>query len=398
MAEVWPFEPEKMSVKLEWFTSVLQSRTTEQRSKIRQLYPRAVFKITSFLTDTETMLARSIVRRANGDYLLPDWRYSSRVFGTFGTSSLDIAVDDNYFYPVAGDQGIAWQSVERSIPFTINTRGANTLAALLGPPIDLLDFQVMPLLSAISIGDIAIKQGKNNVNSVTITLQTQQYKDLASFATSYPSYLTYEVNTTRDISQGSNKATILRVMNLVDGKTGQVSQESRFDHVDEELTLSSKAFGQAAMISQEGWVHKRYGRLVPFWKPTWGSDLTITADASAAATTLTAVANGSPADYINRHFIVDQGGSFSYFKVVAAHDDASGYGYGYGTGYGGARYATVLTLTLSAGLTDAIVVANITTVSELTFARFDADKISFKYAPGVSSRINVPIAGLSDDI
>lgn len=398
MAEVWPFEAQTLAVKVEWVTSVLQSRTTEQRSQIRQLYPRAVFKITSLLTETETMLARAIIRRADAKYLVPDWRYSAKVFGTFNGSELDISVDDAYFYPGVGDPALAWQSVEANYAFTIDTRGADTLAAVFGPPVSMTNFHVMPLLSAISLGNVTIKQGANNVNTVTIILQTQVYTDLTAFATAFPSYLGYEVNTSRDFVEGSKSITVLKDMSFIDNKTGQVSQEEKFDHVDEMLSLTSKVFGAEKMIQQEGWIHKRFGRLVPFWKSTWGSDLMITQDASASATELTAMAVGKPADYIGKHFIVDQGGSFQYFKVVTAHDDASGYGVGYGTGYGGARYATLLTLTLASGLTADIVVANITTVSELTFSRLAADKIDFKYAPGISCRINVPIAGLSDDI
>jgi len=398
MAEIWPFEPNKLSVKVEWFTSVLKSRTTEQRSKLRLLYPRAQIKITSLLTETETMLARAIARRAEGSYLVPDWRYASNVSVLFDSSSLDIAVDDAFFYPVAGDRAVAWETVSQIHQFTIDTRGSNTLAAILGPPIGMQNFKVMPLFTAVSLGKIDITQKANNVNSVTITLQTQDYVDLESFATSYPTYLTFEVNTTRDIIQGSNKASVQKFMTLIDNKTGLVTQEEKFDHVDENLTLASKAFGQTAMIQQEGWVHKRYGRLVPFWKPTWGQDLVLTAGASASATTLTAFALGKPADYVDRHFIVDQGGDFQYFKVIAASDDESGYGVGYGTGYGGARYATLLTLTLDVGLTDAIVLADVTTISELNLVRLDTDKVDFKYAPGITSRINVPLESLDNDL
>lgn len=398
MSEVWPFEPEGLSVQLSWFTSVVPTFSTEQRAKLRLLYPRARFKITSTLEEDDTFLARRIAERAEGEYTVPDWRFASFVPGVFDFNNLSIPVDDNFFYPEAGDLALAWKSLSEFYLVTIASRGANSLTATAGPGEALEGFYIMPAQPAYAQGGVRIDHDTNNVNQVTLDLETRTYKDLASFAPSYPTFQTYEVNTDRDLFVGKHDAAVLKAVSYVDGQTGKVALEEVYDHVDLSTTFSAKDQGSANMIAREGWIHKRGGRLVPFWKPTWGSDLILQAGALAGATELSAELNAPAVEYIGKRFVVDQEGSFQFFEVGNAYTDGGGYGSAYGVAYGAATTGTTLTLELTAGLSADIDLAKVRTISEMNLVRLDADEVDFKYNPGIISQLNVPLSGLDNDL
>lgn len=143
-------------------------------------------------------------------------------------------------------------------------------------------------------------------------------------------YLDYDVLELEPSRSGPVAEGLTRAHETLDSQTGERWTDPLEDAAVGDAPFLWLCFSRAEALAQRAWLDRRGGMVVPFWAPTWESDLVLAADADEAAETLTiqriqyagllwAGSNG------RRHLaIYPRGGAVSYHYVTEAVDPGSG--------------------------------------------------------------------------
>ena len=262
---------------LEWLTNVLTSKDgSETRQSLRES-PRQKFSIKSFIQVSEQARADNLIY-GWGDmtWAIPIWGEGRHPTSVVNELDETIAVDTRFGDFRAGGEAVIWQNERAYDLFTIVSFTDDEIVLDRGIS---FDFNLNSIVCPIRIGRMSkepkrVSKGHNAVLSLIF-----ESDDNICFATSASPtvFLSEDTYLDQPDKPGGNtfKDTYFKELNIVDYKTGMVTQYSPWDYTK---------IGRAFLVTLEGleaiwnfrlWLHRRAGKQRPFYMPTYENNMRV---------------------------------------------------------------------------------------------------------------------------
>lgn len=366
---LWPATPLQES--LEWFTDVsIAENSTEDRVQKRES-PRQAFDLDFYVAPSwQPRIKNLVYGHRTKPWLIPAWPFVLHI-GEIAAGAMSIELDTQYTEHRAGGLALIWQD-----PLTWQIVGVDTVAAdelvLSQMTAAFADAYVIPLRRGYMTRDPGRRfTGTRSALSLGFAIE-----DNAALTVGAPTqYLGNDIY----FEPG-----------LMDGRELNEQMDGRFDLFDEDIGLVAyrapwlrnrprrpyRAMGDGAAEAWalRLWLHRRAGRLRPFWLPSGEADL-IPVSTGALTVTLDVRSDGYMQNAGGRdHIAIEKSDGTWLARAIDASAQLD---------------PDTVRLTLSASI--AMDAAQIERISWLGLQRLDADRVEINWIGGLVAVIAPPI-------
>jgi hypothetical protein len=285
--------------RLAWLTDVLESYDgTEQRVRLRAV-PRRSFEYQLDLADHEVRILETLLHGWAGRvFAVPVWTDRTVLIAPLAMGALSVTVTnaENADYRTGGLLAL-WRDNQHHEVMEISSISANTLtlkqALTRAWP---AGTKVFPARFARLDGDLTVARPTDALANTRLRFLLEDASNVTAVdaATVYRNYrvLEWSPNRIDDID-----TTWRRKLDTLDYGTGLVTND---DLAGQPILLQKLLFyfeNRSAIAGFRSWLHARMGRAVPFWLPTFGTDIIVTRNIATADQSVT-VQNMGYARYI----------------------------------------------------------------------------------------------------
>ncbi len=371
--KVWPFMPQHgVDEVLEWKTDVLRARDGEQRISLRAA-PRQHLSYTYSMNEATSSKARALAYGwGGGQFGIPVWTESEYV-GYIGSSATTLPVDTTLADYAAGDRVLVWQTEDYYADGVIDslTSSQITLTTPIGTTFN--NAWVCPLRLGKMADGFVVERGANPYSAGSVEFRVDDNLPYAA-SPSFPVFQGLEVLTDVMYYLGGADERVIREVEVMDNLTGKVSTPVRYSKTDQTFYVGFSLQTRAEKKRIRAWLHSVKGRLTPFWLASQAKDLTLTADAGAAATSIQVSTIGYAANYgVTAIRIHRTSGVVTYHRVNS-----------------GTTAGSTDTLTLSASIGVAASVADTESISFMRCVRLDSDRVEISHQENHFASIKIP--------
>lgn len=288
---IWPWRPlVGMIEALEWKTDVLTANDgSEQRLGLR-LAPRQSFEATILLSDpAQISLAQSLINYGQGlEWQWPCWHESMRLPSALPAGATSILIDTTTSDYRDDSQAVIWTS-----PISYEVVEISTVADT-GLTLDYPTESawgagacVMPLRTAILSGSARRDDYPAGQMGWTVNVTVTDNVALATSASAVQ-YLAQDVLSDPWLYPGETvQRDLTRELETLDPGVGAWATYPRSAFPSQTVQQRWHLKNRAQSWAFRKWLHRRFGRLVPSWVPSWTMDLHLLTTPLSTATTLT---------------------------------------------------------------------------------------------------------------
>jgi len=371
---IWPWKPQnKITESLEWYTDIIQAKdTSEQRIRLR-VSPRQSSEV-EVQTDDTTELARinlAVTGWQDQLYGWGVWHEHRALAASLSSGAGSIPIDTAYADYRDDSWALLWESLDKYEAVEIDTVGAASITLKDATANEYsAGSLVMPMRLVRMAEKVSRDDFSTNLTKFKLALQCTDNIDLVGSASAMQ-YLGYDVLSDPILLPGVTvPRQIERALEVFDPGIGEWTADALSDYPEISSELRWRPKTAAQVWAMRLFLHRRCGRLVPVWIPSWRDDL-ILADTVIADDPVIAVNDASyrilginqPTKQHVAIFADD--GSFVCREITAAVAGDPG--------------EENLTLDTAIGFTD------VSRISFLSLQRFAADKIQLSWQrPGVA--------------
>lgn len=382
VAWVWPVQA-PMRETLEWFSDVIASRSgKEQRARLRNS-PRQAFTINAFarFADEATSIETAIYGWQARSWALPLWAEKIRVTTALpvGTTGVDVDTRFSDFRPTG--LVMLWQSPEVNETLQLSDVTSSRLAFVLPTtvaftgPVYALPVRTVRMLGNAKRYDYLADASRFECNFLVI--------DNVEFAgdPSPVQYKELDVLLDRIIVEGDFLVReIDRPMNVIDYHVGTATIDVPRAYSTSTYEMRWQVDSPEEAWAMRKWFHRRAGRVVPFWAPTWRTDLSLVDTVGAAEksfrirdVSFSRLLYGTP---VRKHLFVELvDGSQHFFEILGAVTGAPGEDI----------------ITIDGFFGQVVPPENVRRMSWLSLFRLDADTVEFSWDEVGHFTVAVPI-------
>jgi len=366
--KVWPWIPQiNMTESLEWKTDIIASSDgSEQRIGARDL-PRQSFDVEVVVDDASelSMMIMAISYGQGLEWGWPCWNEQQKLGATLSAGSGSIAIDTTNSDYRNGGYAILWDSSDRYEVVDISTV-ADASLTLAGNTVNAFTAStlIMPLRTAHISESIERYDHPTTRQKLSLTISCTNSVDLSG-AASATQYSSQDVIDGPLLMSGDTvKRTINRSLWKLDPEIGPTFITTHDDYP----VMTSEHFWRldsaAGVWSFREWLHRRRGRLVPVWIPTWQHDFVAVGEVASGSADITVFdslwrIHGVDQPTKQHIALIKPDGTFVCRQIVSAVAGDAG--------------EEVLTIDSAPGI------SGVTMISFLTLHRFAADRIELNW-------------------
>lgn len=365
---VFPWRPKAtMTESLEWKTDIIPHQDgSEQRSGIR-IFPRQSFEV-EVKTDVKSDLAMIAMAVAAGQGQLwgwPCWHEQAALSVAVPSGSSSIPVDTTAADYRAGGLALLWTSSTVYEVVAVLSVAAGSLS-LSSPTTDGFPARsvIMPLRYAYISPTVDYYDNPTELTKLTLTITCLDAVDLSS-GPSVAQYLALDVLVDPLLMPSETRHRSLeRQLWQFDPGLGPWSILAPGEYPLQTTEFRWRSWSKASAWALRKWLHRRAGRLLPVWIPSWRHDLVLAEPVTSDGVTLTiediGYRNWGITQPAKQHVaLIASDNSFVCRNITAAAVGAAG--------------QEVLTLDAAPGTTDVV------KVSYLALHRLAADKVELAW-------------------
>lgn len=358
---------------LQWRTDVIRAYSAEQRIRLTNR-PRRSFSHSYQLTPRQVEIATRLLRNgAPGPFDLPEWQETSRVDVTGGSGT--VLVDTTVASYEVGGKAVIWADSERNQVLTIESLTSDSVTFAAPVSASYTRARIAPVCTAYAPDGMSLSRNVQPIHAAGIEWQTFDGEDLADTA-GIPTYRG-DLLLTAAARVGSSDLSerLARDVEVIDNGVSRPF----FDPI---VSAAVQTMGAAwvTTTAADRWalrtlMHALKGRQRAFWLPSQNYGLTLAANASGGATTITVRAVGLNDGNDTGDLIVKRkDGSVVTMRYTSA-----------------ATSGENEVLTLSAPLASTINISDIHTFCRLQRVRLDADRVEFSHNAPRITKLVVPV-------
>lgn len=243
---------------------------TEEREQLR-VSPRHSYRLSAFVPAADQPSLRHALWGARAaQWIVPKWPQVQHVGAVLaGATQLDL--DTRYSEYAGGGLLVLWQSPSKWQVLGVDAVTSANQLALTCLTEAFTDAWVMPAHRGRLENDPQ-RAFDGRTSRLTATFQLEENRALTVPAP--PQYLGHDVYYDPGLLDGdrTNEATV-REVDLHDEQLGLVDYRSPWKHSRVSRTHRMLADGPAEAWQVRQWLHRRAGRLTPFWQPSFELDL-----------------------------------------------------------------------------------------------------------------------------
>ena len=374
-AIVWPFKPsQEMIEELQWATSIIRSKSAEQRISMRTA-PRRIFQLTHIFNDYTYSHARALIRESQGadGFLVPDWGQST-LLGTVSSGSA-VAVTADLSYVDIDTTAILWESLTNFEAVTLTTDSSGTsIDTVTG---NYTNARLMPLCPAYAPEGLSTSRAGARSAESNIAMIVTENRDLS--ATPAVTYRSLDVLDEcpviggGDLSEGAGWQ-----VSFFDNPVGIPAQIRQRSIPDITSSMRWHHFTKAEAYALRQWLHYRRGMQKAFWMSSRGQDLEPALGISGTTMQVFAFPGLTGLGRTLGFDIEVKTASGSNYRRVT--------GLTTGTPVGG---RATISMTIDSTLT--VSLADITRISFLRCTRLDSDRVEFLHQAAAGVSVQVPL-------
>lgn len=362
-----------------WATDVLNSYDgTEQRVRIRN-QPRQRLNVRGYLNyDDRTRLDNLIWGWRKRVWAIPMW-IEARVGSTVTKDSAVINVDTRYADFRIGGLAILFESAAKFDVFQIIALTTTTLTANRGIAKTFVNPIVMPVRSARMVSD-PVRKTSGNTGDISALFEVTDNIAFAGSATAIQyngldTFFDEQLATGGDIHVEDNYE---HRVDVIDTITGIVQTVSPWTYTRVNRTFEMIFEGPQAVWNLRQWLHRRSGRLVPFYGSN-SEDAFRILSAGTIVESFSAFNNdyANQASARNNIAVYLKNGTMSIHKIVAATTSADG---------------TNVTVRFQPDLNQQVV--NIKSIQLMTKKRLSSDNITLEWKADHKAFVKIPTTEL----
>lgn len=310
---------DNMTEALQWSTDILTSWDGQEQRVRRRLAPRQRLNVEAFLTASELRRIENLIYPAlTSSWAVPLWFESRTADTTPLAGDTIINVDTRYADFRVGSLAILWAGPQTNDVVQIDAKTDSTLTlssqlpnSYSSPPI------VMPIRTARIVGQPQrIFSGFDGGLQVSLEVTDNIVLPTSPSASQFLSEDTWEEEPLKIGDQGAEDSYFQDITTQDEG-TGVVQLNTPWDFTQIARRFDLLFEGQQAAWEFREWLHRRSGRLVPFYSPSFEPNFILTS--SGTITTVLNVENdGYDLDRIGRDHIVFRltDGTFKYRTIT----------------------------------------------------------------------------------
>jgi len=372
MTYVWPFEPSQPPQEtLEWLTSVVRCRATEQRAGMRA-YPRQEWSYAYSMRQTDYGRAKDLAKQIGVDEcLLPVWMERTAV-GTVNAGTVTLPVDTSMSGTYReGGKALVWSSSADFEVVTVQLIGTGTITVTATTATH-TGALVMPLQYARFGQELGASRYPADWEDLEARFVVIDTDDLSTRSGGLV-YDTYRGDPfiSNPVVSSSLTEQFSRDGGVLDIETGVVFHWPSVNWVRMASQMSWKTNSAAELWALRVWLHQMKGQLRRFWLSSWNPDIRITADIDGTSAEIEAMAYGTYFPSV-ADFVIATATEFFGMRVN-----------GHSAGSAGHEV-----LSLAASLT--VGVADIVKTSRLVLSRFASDRVSIQHGFAGEAHVTVP--------
>jgi len=375
MSTLWPFDAlPGYTETLRWRTEAMTTYAGEQRQAMMP-YPDVELTFQLDMDAEEFAKARQLQRAVGtSEFAIPLWEQCDHI-GAISAHQVDVSLataDKDY---VAGGYLMAWSAHTYCESCLIDSFDADSVTLdpwIVGPH---SNAWVCPLVDGRLIKPLSAQRRDNASALVSSTFLLSTASSLTPVA--YAQYRSHELTLFRPHLAGSDSETFTHQAVTLESAGGARAYAEKRD--EPELTSSLSWFCRTRAETQElrEWLHGRLGACTSFWRPSWNQDVTITKAVGIGDTTIEINEVGflslypNPSDFT----IIKTDGTAVAFRATGA------------SSAGGGKE----NITLSAAMTVAVPIAEISKTSRIALVRLASDTVEIRHIGNGQAECSVPL-------
>lgn len=290
---IWPWRPlADMTESLEWKTDVLVAEDgSEQRVGLR-LAPRQSFEAKIILSDpAQISLAQALIGHGQGlEWQWPCWHESMNLPSALDMGATVITLDTTTSDYRDASQAIIWTSPTSYEVLSIATASDSELA--LSSPLDATwpaGSKVMPLRTAILSGSAQRDDYPAGQMGWSVTMDVTDNISLDTTASAVQ-YSGQDVLDQPWLFPGETvQRDLSRELETCDSGIGAWSVYQKGEYPSQTVQQKWYLKDRSQAWAFRKWMHRRFGRAVPCWVPSWTKDLSLATTPAATDTTIRTV-------------------------------------------------------------------------------------------------------------
>lgn len=287
---IWPWRPQAgLTEALEWKTDVLVANDgSEQRAGLR-VAPRQSFEASILLSDSaQISLAQALINYGQGlEWKWPCWHEATRLPSALSAGAASILLDTTTSDYRDDSQAVIWASADSYEVVDISTVSDTGLT--LAYPTESTwpaGTEIMPLRAAILSGSARRDDYPAGRMGWTVTMAVTDNIALSTSA-SVLQYLNQDVLDQPWLFPGETvQRDLSRELDTLDPETGAWATYQRGEYPAQAVQQKWYLKNRAQSWAFRTWLHRRFGRAVPCWVPSWTADLHLTSTPGVASTTI----------------------------------------------------------------------------------------------------------------
>lgn len=268
------FRP-NLKEKLLWLTNVMVSRNgTEQRVRHRDK-PRQQLALQAYVNRNDRNMVENVIYgRRDAQLALPLWT-ENREGSPITAGDTIINVDTRYGDFRLNELAIIWESSRKFHAFQIDALTDSTLTTTREVPLDFDNPIIMPVRTVRFLNDpIRNATGYDAVLSMSLEVTDNVKLDTSASSIQFNNEDFYDEEPLMSNMTGVPDTYNSRV-DLIDYKTGVLTQVGPWEYNRVNRTFSLIIEGLENIWNFRLWLHRRAGRLVPFYMPTFENNIFI---------------------------------------------------------------------------------------------------------------------------
>lgn len=381
-----------LTERLEWLTEILTSRTRKEQRRMLRDAPRQSFAFASRLrSDAESARLETALYGWHGrSWAMPVWAEQVAVDGPLAAGQTGVDVDTTRGDFRQGSMAMLWQSAEVNEVVVVSGVMDTRLSFDLPTTVDFAAGRilVMPVRTARMVDTPRREDHVQGGATFSARFLASDNAELTS-AASAVQYNGEDVLLDALYGEGGVVARdISRPMDVLDWQTGHVWYGDPSGFSTSAWNMRWRLKTRDAVWQFRKWLHRRAGRVRPFWMPSWrDADLTLLATVGAAESIIrvadvgyTRLLSGCPT---RRHIMVEMNDGTRYLRGVVG---------------GSAGSAGEEVLQISAAFGEDVAPASVRRICWLARCRLNADAVEIGWLRAGVATCTVPITEIIDEV